>query len=277
MNIYIEYAKKNFKGKALNMVLESIKSFFTDSNYAIKNKYKVGDQVFLKKGTFMHGIPGLLENFDWIIKYGFIAKDFSNGPTKTNKIKNSIGMWNIKEDGFLKDYIYNYSGFTINYYIGRGPEAINKSELVPYHQFDKVTEEFNNREDVWTYSGEKTKEINFLPSLVSNKVQIAFILNMESEYAKKIVRNDLWTINLSVEELSDFIDYRYLEKFLKEKANRTALTTDRESAIMFGVSKNLIEGVLVGRKLEEDSNSLSYIKQKLPNCYIVNLDGIVIK
>lgn len=73
-----------------------------------------------------------------------------------------------------------------------------------------------------------------------------------------------------------FIDYRYYPKFLEERNNRTAATTDRESAIMFGLSTSLIEGVLVGRIIENDKEAIKYIKDKLPDCYICNLDGLVI-
>ena len=45
---------------------------------------------------------------------------------------------------------------------------------------------------------------------------------------------------------------------------------------MFGLPSKLIEGILVGRKLENDKYSLNYIKKKLPDCYICNLDGKVI-
>ena len=67
--------------------------------------------------------------------------------------------------------------------------------------------------------------------------------------------------------------------FLPEmlQGNFNAATTDREAAIMFGITPRLIEGVLVGRKIENDKQALSYINSKLPDCYICNLDGIVIK
>ena len=55
------------------------------------------------------------------------------------------------------------------------------------------------------------------------------------------------------------------------------MTTDRETAIMFGLPSKLIEGVFVGRKVENDDNMLDYIKDKLPDCYICNLDGKVIR
>ena len=45
---------------------------------------------------------------------------------------------------------------------------------------------------------------------------------------------------------------------------------------MFGLPSSLIEGVFVGRKIEQDKEALNYIKSKLPDCYICNLDGKVI-
>ena len=62
----------------------------------------------------------------------------------------------------------------------------------------------------------------------------------------------------------------------QDRINRNASTTDRESVIMFGLPASLIEGIFVGRKIENDEKSLNYIKDKLPDCYICNLDGKVI-
>lgn len=272
---YIEYAKNTFKGKALELVLNNIELFFKDEKIN-KHKYKVGEEVKLSKGTYMHGIPGLLDSFDWVMKNGLVAVDFTGNSEGKNKIKNSIGMWNIKEDILLKDYIINYSGVTVTYTIGRGPGSKEVSKLIPYHKFDEEIEIINNDENIWTYWAEKTKEVTFLPSLVSNKRQIAFILNMESDYAKEMIKADVWNIELEEETLKEFLDYRYYEKFLQERFNRTAQTTDRESAIMFGLPNRLIEGVLVGRKVEENKEYLEHIKSKLPDCYICNLDGKVI-
>lgn len=273
---YIEYANKTFKGKALDLVLNNIELFYDDNSIEHPKKYHIGDEVKLLKGTFIHGVPGMLESFDWIIENGFLAIDFTGQSKGKNKIKNSIGMWNIQSDMSLKDYITSYSGMTITYTIGRGPEAKNVSKLIPYHKFDEFTEKINNDEEIWTYWGEKTKEVTFLPSLVSNKRQIAFILNMESNYAKKMAEADVWNPKLDEETLTEFLDYRYYPKFINLRLNKDATTTDRESAIMFGLPIKLVEGILVGRKLEQDKSSLEYIKSKLPNCYICNLDGKVI-
>ena len=273
---YIKDINKRFKGKAKDILLKQVDLFYQDNQDIIKNKYSVGEDVKLKKGTFIHGIFGELDNFDYTINNGFIAVDFTD-QERANKIFNSVGMWNIQEDILLKDYINLYSGFTITYSIGRGPEATNVSELIPYHKFDEVTEKINDNDDIWMYWGNKTKEVSFIPSLVSNKRQIAFILNMESNYAKELTYNDVWNLDFDREVLENFLDYRYVDKFIdNERFNRDASTTNRESAIMFGLPPTLIEGVFVGRKLEKDKKALNYIKEKLPDCYICNLDGKVI-
>lgn len=271
---YIKLINENYENEAKKLLLKQVELFFTENNFT-KNKYNKGDNVFLKKGTYLHGIPGYLDNFDWIIENGFIGNDFTNR-TVANKIKSSIGMWDIKEDMLLKDYINNYSGFTITYTIGRGPGSKEISTLIPYHKFDEYTEKINDDENIWMYWGDQTKEVRFLPSLVANKRQLAFILNMENDLAKELVKLDVWNEELKEETVKSFIDYRYFEKFLIERNNRNAQTTDRETAIMFGLPPSLIEGVFVGRILEKDEESLAYIKSKLPDCYICNLDGKVI-
>ena len=45
---------------------------------------------------------------------------------------------------------------------------------------------------------------------------------------------------------------------------------------MFGLPTTLIEGILVGKEVENNQEILTYIKDKLPDCYICNLDGKVI-
>lgn len=273
---YISDVNTRFSGTTKEILLNQIELFYDNNVNIIKSKYNVGEDVKLLKGTFIHGIFGELDNFDFTVSNGFISVDFT-AESRPNKICNSVGMWNIKEDMLLKEYINQYSGFTISYCIGRGPEAKTISKLVPYHKFDEVTEEINNNEEVWTYWGDQTKEVRFIPSLVSNKRQIAFILNMNSDYAKKLAYNDVWNLDFDENTLASFLDYRYIEKFInQDRINRDASTTDRESSIMFGLPSILIEGVLVGRKIENNTLALEHIKSKLPECYICNLDGKVI-
>lgn len=273
---YIKYAKDTFKGEALDLVLKQIELFYSDTDVE-KRKYSVGDDVKLTKGTFLHGIRNGFGEFEWIVDNGFISTDFSTVSVKgLNKIKNSVGMWNLKENTYLRDYIVDYSGFTVTYKLGRGPEAKTLSKLIPYHKFDEETEKLNDDENVYLWWGEKTKEVTYLPSLVSNKSQIAFILNTDSEYAKKMVYADVWNTDISNETLTEFLDDRYYPHFIEARLNKDSSTTDRESSIMFGLPSKLIEGVLVGRNTENNTESLEFIKSKLPNCYICNIDGKVI-
>ena len=273
---YINNAINRFSGNARDILLKQIELFYDVDNQVTKNRYNIGDDVKLKKGTFIHGIFGELENFDFTIENGFISTDFTS-EARPNKINNSVGMWNIQDDMMLKEYINQYSGFTISYSIGRGPDSKTISKLIPYHKFDEITEEINNNDEIWSYWGEQTKEVRFIPSLVSNKRQIAFILNMDSDYAKKLAYNDVWNLDFDKETVKSFLDYRYIEKFINEdRIKRDVVTTDRESAIMFGLPINLVEGVFVGRKIEKDNKALNYIKSKLPDCYVCNLDGKVI-
>lgn len=273
---YINNAINRFSGNARDILLKQIELFYDVDNQVTKNRYNIGDDVKLKKGTFIHGIFGELENFDFTIENGFISTDFTS-EARPNKINNSVGMWNIQDDMMLKEYINQYSGFTISYSIGRGPGSKTISKLIPYHKFDEITEEINNNDEIWSYWGEQTKEVRFIPSLVSNKRQIAFILNMDSDYAKKLAYNDVWNLDFDKETVKSFLDYRYIEKFINEdRIKRDVVTTDRESAIMFGLPINLAEGVFVGRKIEKDNKALNYIKSKLPDCYVCNLDGKVI-
>ena len=274
---YIEYANKTFKGKALELVLNNIELFYNPDVEINKNKYYVGEDVFLKKGTFMHGIREGFGEFDWIVENGFISTDFSESAVPgQNKIKNSVGVWNIKKDTLLKDQIIDYSGFTIVCKKGRGLELYHESFLIPYHKFDEITEKVNDDPDIYIWWGDKTKEVTYLPSLVSNKSQIAFILNTDSDYAKELSYADVWNTELEADTLEEFLDYRYYPKFLDLRFNKDASTTDRESAIIFGLPSNLIEGVLVGRKFEHDLEAINKIKNKLPDCYICNVDGKVI-
>lgn len=273
---YLEDINKRFNFKARDVLISQVELFYQNNDNIVKNKYKIGEDVKLSKGTFIHGIFGELENFDFTINNGFISIDFTSKPSP-NKISDSVGMWNIQNDMLLKEYINQYSGFTISYSVGRGPGSKTISKLIPYHKFDELTEEINNNEEIWSYWGDQTKEVRFIPSLVSNKRQIALILNMDSEYAKKLTYNDVWNLDFDEETLIPFLDYRYADKFINnDRLSRNASTTDRESAIMFGLPSKLIEGVLVGRKIENDDQSLNYIKSKLSDCYICNLDGKVI-
>lgn len=276
---YLSDINNRFSGKARDILIKQVNLYYED-NVINKNKCNVNDDVYLKKSTFIHGLGGSLDLynsfkiFDYVCENGFVGGDFNGRPTV--KILNSVGMWNIKSDMYLKDYIELYSGVTVKYRVGDRERGLTDYyELVPYKKMEQRFIELNNEPDVWQWSAEQTKEVRFIPSLFSDKNQIAFILNMESDYAKKVSKHDVWNKEYRTEDIMKYFCSKY---FLPEmlEGNFNASTTDRESAIMFGISPILIEGVLVGRKIENDKESLDYIKSKLPDCYICNLDGKVI-
>lgn len=277
---YEQFIKEGFNGQAKELLLRNVELYYQENVEIKKNKYIVGDDVFLKKGAFIHGLGGLSDSynnfkiFDFVCDNGFIGGDFNGRPTV--KILNSVGMWNIKEDMYLKNYITLYSGVTIKYRVGDRERGLTDYyELVPCGKIEKRFVELNNEPEVWQWSAEQTKEVRFVPSLFSDKNQIAFILNMESDYAKEVSRQDVWNPEYRTEDIMKYFCSNY---FLPEmlQGNFNAATTDREAAIMFGITPRLIEGVLVGRKIENDKQALSYINSKLPDCYICNLDGKVI-
>ena len=87
---YIKYVTENYEKEAKELLLDQIELFFKQVNIN-KNKYNKGDEVFLKKGTHIHGVPGVLDSLDWVVENGFIGNDFTNHSV-ANKIKSSIGM-----------------------------------------------------------------------------------------------------------------------------------------------------------------------------------------
>ena len=276
---YEKYINEKFTGQAKELLLKNVELYYK-KNIINKNNYNIGDSIYLKKGTFIHGLGGTPDSyndfriFDYVCQNGFIGGDFNNRPTV--KIYNSVGMWNIKNDTYLKDYIKLYSGVTVKYRVGDRERGLTDYyELVPHNQIEKRFIELNNDKDVWQWSAEQTKEVRFLPSLFSDKNQIAFILNMDNNYAKEIAKQDVWNKELRQKNIMKYFCSEYFLPELLE-GNFNASTTNREAAIMFGITPRLIEGVLVGRLIEKDKEKLKYIKSKLPNCYICNLDGIVI-
>ncbi|MBR3162309.1 MAG: hypothetical protein IKF19_06240 [Bacilli bacterium] len=276
---YEKYINEKFTGQAKELLLKNVELYYKKI-IINKNNYNIGDSIYLKKGTFIHGLGGTPDSyndfriFDYVCQNGFIGGDFNNRPTV--KIYNSVGMWNIKKDTYLKDYIKLYSGVTVKYRVGDRERGLTDYyELVPHNQIEKRFIELNNDKDVWQWSAEQTKEVRFLPSLFSDKNQIAFILNMDNNYAKEIAKQDVWNKELRQKNIMKYFCSEYFLPELLE-GNFNASTTNREAAIMFGITPRLIEGVLVGRLIEKDKEKLKYIKSKLPNCYICNLDGIVI-
>ncbi|MDD6480043.1 MAG: hypothetical protein PUF22_02005, partial [Clostridium sp.] len=145
--------------------------------------------------------------------------------------------------------------------------------LAPYGEVENKINEFYDK-DIWMWQCEQTKEIRFMPSLARDNMKLAFIMNLSNEFGKPLVKNDIFNLSFDKNALEGFISSEFIDKFIY--ADRDDFTTNRESAIIFGIPSCFIEGLLVGRRYEHDNEQLKLLKKYFPNCYICNLDGVVI-
>lgn len=274
---YIKISKEKINDSICkNIMIEQIEKYYKiKDNYNCKlNNYNIGEDVILPKGTLLHGTYKNIDGLKEIAKDGLISSWFIDG--RMSKYPSSVGVWNLKQDYKLIDYINNYSGGTIKYtgLLENGEYGQNnKSEIISFDQMNDINNiVINNPCRMWYM--EQTKEARFMPSLVQNQVQIGIIFNGNNH---DLVEGDILSDELNDEQVKEFVNPNYYERFLVDRKNKDDFFTDRESAILFGLPSCLIEGILVGRDYEKDDNILNEIKTLLPNCYICNLDGKVIK
>lgn len=275
---FIEKAKEMLTRNSKQIVLEQINRFYNASNIkCLKPTYKIGDKVFLKKGTLLHGTYKNLEGLKEIVKNGLISSWFIDG--RLSKYPSSVGVWNLQKDYYLKDYINFYSGGTIMYcgvYDENEKKEVSKTAVIPYDEMADIND-ISQKYDCHMWLMEQTKEARFMPGLSQNNVQIGIIFNTDLVKKSGLLIGDILdTNNFDDKLVKDFVNPDYYEKFIKERAKKNDFFTNRESAVLFGIPRNLIEGILVGKTYEKDQNVLKEIKEILPNCYICNLEGTVI-
>lgn len=272
---YLKNLKRKFKynKKSYDLFVDQLNYFkFAEEQFTLpKHSYQVGDDVLLKKGTFIHGTRKGYEEIDSMIDNGFLSSNIRNYNSKAQKTPYCVSMWNIQNDILLKDYINLYSGMTIKYTDFNDKPT---TKLVPYNKLDEEIE--NSRTmNIWMWTAEQTKEIRFLPSLIRDNNQLAFIINTNNEFAKNLIKNDIFSPDFDKKILKSFTSKWFIDNFINGK--RDDFTTNRESAIIFGLPSCFIEGIFVGRSLEKDKEKLEELKKKFPRCYICNLDGKVIE
>lgn len=275
---FIKKAKEMLTRNSKQIVLEQINRFYNASNIkCLKPTYKIGDKVFLKKGTLLHGTYKNLEGLKEIVKSGLISSWFIDG--RLSKYPSSVGVWNLQKDYYLKDYINFYSGGTIMYcgvYDENEKKEVSKTAVIPYDEMANIND-ISQKYDCHMWLMEQTKEARFMPSLNQDKVQIGIIFNADLVKKSTLLIGDILdTNNFDDNIVKDFVNPNYYEKFIKDRAKKDDFFTNRESAVLFGIPSNLIEGILVGKTYEKDQNVLKEIKEILPSCYICNLEGTVI-
>ena len=278
---YIEIVKEKIKNSnAKDIVIKQIEKYYE----ALKNyipltpSYKVGDQVYLSKGTLLHGTYKNIEGLKEIAENGLISNLFIDG--RSSKYIGSVGVWNLKKDCYLKDYINFYSGGTMMF-CGIYKDGINTEKnstmIIPYDEMNNMLS-ILSKEECHMWVMEQTKEARSMPSLVQDRVQVGIIFNGNNAYIKDLLNGDILNPHIiNDEDVKEFINSDYYNKFVRERKNKNDFFTDRESAILFGIPSCFIEGILVGREYEKDEVILEKIKELLPNAYICNLDGIVIR
>lgn len=276
---YIKIVKEKFSKNTQSIVIKQINNYYkAKENFKIeRQKYDIGEQVRLEKGTLLHGTYRNIDGLKEILKDGLISSWFVNA--RTSKYPSSVSVWNLKQDYYLKDYIDFYSGGTILYagvFESEKDTQKNKTAIIPYSKMNNIIEE-SKKYDCHMWTLEETKEARFLPSLLQDRVQIGIIFDSNNKYIEKLLKGDILSNSISNRKLKEFVNPAYYERFIKDKKHKDDFFTDRESAIIFGIPSNFIEGVLVGRTYEKDNKILDEIKKLLPNSYICNLDGIVIR
>ena len=105
-NEYIRIIKRNIKiPKSLKQKFyHQIDNFYQYKEIKIKHKeYKIGDRVFLKKGTLLHGTYKNIEGLESIIETGLISSWFIDG--RYSKYPGSIGVWNLKKITILTNIL----------------------------------------------------------------------------------------------------------------------------------------------------------------------------
>lgn len=272
---YIKIVKEKISNiESQKIFVNQINKYYDiKSNYIAKeNKYSIGDRVLLSKGTLLHGTYKNLDGLKEIVKNGLISSWFIDG--KGSKYPSSVGVWNLKQDYYLKDYINFYSGGTVRYFNHLNDES--ETEVLSFNEVSNIMTKVKEK-GYLAWKMEQTKESRFLPSLAQNIVQIGIIFNGNNPSSVSLLEGDILDQNnISDKAVKEFVNEWYYDKFIIDRKNKDDFFTDRESAILFGIPSNLIEGILVGRKYEGDDKILKEIKSMLPNCYICNLDGRVI-
>lgn len=271
---YLEMIENKLKDNSKKIMTEQIERYYKAKNAeVIKSNYKIGDDVYLKKGTLLHGTYKNLDGLEEIIRDGLISSWFIN--SRRSKYPSSVGVWNLGKDYSLKEYINFYSGGTIKYF--NQCDNTRETEVISFDEMSNIMDRIIKK-GYLVWNMEETKEARFLPSLVQNKVQIGIIFNGNNKYVRELLKGDILNPdNVSDNDVVEFVNEDYYERFIIDRKNKDDFFTNRESAVLFGIPADMIEGVLVGRDYEKNISILDEIKGMLPDCYICNLEGKVIR
>jgi hypothetical protein len=278
-NEYLKLAKSKLHNRnSKKLLINQINNFYkvVDECKKRKHKYKVWDLVKLKKWTLLHWTWKNIEWLESIAKHWLITWQFKWW--REWKYLYTVGVWNLRNDILLKDYINFYSWGTIKYFFWwkNGKAGFSKQKIISFNEMKGLLG-WLKKEWVNTWYMEQTKEARFMPGLAQDFVQIWIIMDGNSKYGKLLKEWDILDLRISDKDVKEFVHPEVYESFfVPNRKNKDLFFTDRESAILFWIPPVLIEWILVWRKYEKDNKMLKRIKELLPKAYISNLDGMVI-
>lgn len=259
------------KRKAYVLLQEQIDKFYKlQAEYKIDNeKHSLGDNILLDSNTLIHGTRIATNELKTIKEYGLLAPEFFGKYSKNKKKPFVVEFWNIEENISLKDYINKYCGVTIEVKDNNG--TISKRIISPINNIENEILSLKEYRDYLIY---QNQEQRFLPNKYLNNATMAFIIRINDKN-KDLFTNDIFSVQFDKKIIKQIVPKWFYKKYME---NRTFdnYETGREKAILYGMPSNLIEGILVNREIEEDSNKLTIIKEQFPYCYICNIDGKVI-
>ncbi len=267
---YLKQIEKfNIDNNAKELFKEQLNLFYeyNNSNYP---KYNIGDSVKLSRNNLIHGSRAKINDLEIISKVGLIASEFYSDVNVQKKKPYVVEFWDIKESITLGDWIKKYTGVTIDYKNRNG--EIFKSDICA---FDNIKQSIKETKDFRDYIIYQNQEQRYLPNdYIDNNVDLAFIVGFDDD--DKLIENDIFNTSFDKKILENILPIWFYKKYME---NRTFdnYETGREKGIIFGIPISMIKGIMISRNRENDKEYINKISNLFPNCYICNIDGIVIK
>lgn len=263
-----------FKKHTIDLFMKQIDEFhkLENSYKNIENVYQVNDKIMLNKNTLIHGSRATMETLDKISKSGIIAPEFLDTYNKIDKNKKKpfvVEFWKVNESISLKGFIDKYCGVTIEVR-GKDDKVLNRI-ISPIHDIEK---EILNLQDYRDYIIYQNQEQRYLPNDYNHNATIAFIVTANKEN-ENLLKNDIFSPEFDKQILKSILHKWFYKKYMKNR-NFDISETGRERAVIYGIPVCLVEGILVNREIEQNTEQLNQIKMMFPKCYICNVDGEVI-
>ncbi len=255
---YVHFINNNFDSKAKKLLLAQLDNYYeVQENGPSSHKYKKGMAVSLLKGTLIHGIKKDLTELKSISKNGLMAPCI-----KERKLNKELGIpcYELQQGYKLKNYINFYSGATITFKAGKE----SRIKVVAHDKMNDLGKYILNEPNVEHYSVCETAEAAVLPSFIHNNVNFALIY----EHAERFTKYDI--LSMKDSELKSLCGEKY-DSYKLDKKN-----SERKVNILYGLPKEAISGILVGREFEKNKEVLKELRELFPDVYICNIEGLII-